>query len=178
MGTVTCVRGQQGVWMETVALLHGDSRQLHGDGWHLRGGGRGMHGTVAACTGTAATGTGTAWDTAGMCMVAMPGAAAVGAGQEECPHPDGERCCSPGRCWVTLVAPGEGLGPTCLLRELAHPLLNGGWDGAGPTRVRESLRSFFTSRLGFHLSPRLPSSSSPFPPTPPLRSPRWVLRAG
>lgn len=96
----------------------------------------------------------------------MQGAAAARPGQEECPHPAGKCCCSPGRCRVTLAALGQGLGGSYLLRELAHALRNDGWDGVGLTQVRVSPWSLFTSRLGFHSLPCSPSSSSPFPAAP------------
>lgn len=155
------------VCMGTAGVCTWDSPGMHRDG-------RCLHGTAGACVGTAAVGTGTAsmcigtasmcigtaWDTAGVCTMAMPGAAAVGAGRRNAPTLMGSVAAPPGRRWVTfLVAPGEGLGPSCLLRELAHTLLNAGWDGAGPTRVRESPRSLFTSRLGFHPPPHSPSLS-------------------
>lgn len=92
-------------------------------------------------------------------------------GRRNAPTPTGCVAAPLGRHWVTLVAPAKGLGFSCLLREMAHTLLNGGWDGAGPTRVRESPKSFFTSRLGFHPLPCSPSSSSPFPPNSPTEQP-------
>lgn len=79
-------------------------------------------------------------DTADASAAAVPGRCR-GSRAAGLPPPRHRGAAPPGPRWVTLVAPGEGLGPSCLLRELAHALLNAEWDGARPTRVTESSRS-------------------------------------
>lgn len=86
----------------------------------------------------------------------------MGAGAE-CPHPTAALPLPRGGC-VTLVAPGAGLGPCCLLRELAHALLNAEWDGAVPRESR-SPRGPFPCRLK-RFSPAAPLPAAPSPTSP------------
>lgn len=173
-----------------------DNSFLHGDSLCLHGTARFHTGTTCVCTGTPGACMGQprraqrwplpAWDS--WCV---PGDSCRGHGDSQYVHGDslghrwcghsgnaGGGCCKsgagllgsvaapPGQCQVTFVALGQGLGGSCLLRDLANALRNDGWDGAGPTQVRVSPWSLFTSGLGFHSLPCSPSSSSPFPAAP------------
>lgn len=141
----TCAWGwQTNAEGQLASHLHGDSLCLHGDGWcvHMGQPGHAQRWPVPAWDSGCMCGDschghgdsqyvhrdsqyvhrdslGHGWrvhngDAGGGCR---------GSGQEECPHPDGERCCSPGatlgdvfggsgrRAWSLLLAQGVGTHP-------------------------------------------------------------------
>lgn len=123
MGTACVCMGMAGVCARGSPGMHRDGRCVHGTAGTCTGTAVVGMGTASRCKGTASLCTGTAWDMVDVCTVAMSGAAAMGAGQEECPHPNGVRCCSPGatlgdvggsgkRAWFLLLAQGDGTHPT------------------------------------------------------------------